>query len=146
MSVAAGACPPGGGSAGPFAVVAVVVLLGVCLLSWLILRVRVRRISARLRCQYESRLSERERIARQLHDGLLQGIQGLLLQVQAAADRLAPDDPARAALDAALDRGEDLLLAGRDRVFELRVSAVPPDDSTGVSAASADEQKDSRGP
>ena len=58
-----------------------------------------RRSAARL----EARLAERERIARELHDTLLQGMQGLIWRFQAATDRI-PHGRARAAADGAVAR------------------------------------------
>jgi signal transduction histidine kinase len=70
----------------------------------------------------EVRHAERERIARELHDTLLQGIQGLILCFQAVAERLPGSDPIRVQIDQALDRAENVLVDGRDRVRDLRAS------------------------
>ena len=43
-------------------------------------RLRLRQAAARLNTRLEERLAERERIARDLHDTLLQGFQGLILR------------------------------------------------------------------
>lgn len=86
-------------------------------------RVRVRRIAAQIRSRLEARLAERERIARELHDTLLQGMQGLIWRFQAAADRLEPDQAARKLLEQALDRADRLLGESRDRVKDMRPSA-----------------------
>ena len=66
------------------------------------------------------RMAERERIARELHDTLLQGIQALIMTVQSALARLAPADPAREMLDLALRRADDIIEEGRDRILGLR--------------------------
>lgn len=81
---------------------------------------RVRRVAARIRTEMGARLRERERIARDLHDTLLQGIHGLLLSFQGIAAKLAPGDPLRARMERALDRTEEVLREGRDRVSALR--------------------------
>ncbi len=73
---------------------------------------------------FEERRRERERIARELHDTVLQGTQALLLSVQAIARRTAPDDPARALLDDALRRADDMMREGRDRIQNLRTTAA----------------------
>ncbi|MGG2396849.1 two-component regulator propeller domain-containing protein [Pseudomonas sp. SH1-B] len=81
----------------------------------------MRRAAERLRTRLEERHAERERIARELHDTLLQGVQGLILQVQAVADNLpAPQQPSREQLEKALDRAEQMIAEGRDRVRDLR--------------------------
>ena len=66
------------------------------------------------------RMAERERIARELHDTLLQGIRALILTVQSALHRLAPADPARELLHVALTRAEDVIEDGMERILGLR--------------------------
>ncbi|HET9445803.1 MAG TPA: two-component regulator propeller domain-containing protein [Steroidobacteraceae bacterium] len=90
-------------------------------LLWGAYAVRIRQVTARERSRLQERLSERERIARELHDTLLQGMQGLILEVQAAADAR---EPSRKALNEALDRADALLAEGRDRVKDLRSSTA----------------------
>ncbi|WP_396267252.1 histidine kinase [Ideonella sp.] len=65
-------------------------------------------------------MQERERIARDLHDTLLQSLQGLILVFHSAVQRLAPDDPQRPRLQQTVERAETLLEEGRDRVLGLR--------------------------
>jgi signal transduction histidine kinase/ligand-binding sensor domain-containing protein len=86
-------------------------------------RMRVRQVAAQVRGRLEARLAERERIARDLHDTLLQGMQGLIWRFQAAADRLPPDEPARQLLEQSLDRADKLLGESRDKVKDLRPAA-----------------------
>jgi signal transduction histidine kinase/ligand-binding sensor domain-containing protein len=86
-------------------------------------RVRMRQVAAQVRGRLEARLAERERIARDLHDTLLQGIQGLIWRFQAAADRIPADEPARKLMEQSLDRADKLLSESRDKVKELRPAA-----------------------
>jgi signal transduction histidine kinase len=67
-------------------------------------RLRVRQIAAGLNVRFEERLGERTRIARELHDTLLQSFQGLMLRFQTVAD-LLPRRPeeARQILEATLE-------------------------------------------
>jgi signal transduction histidine kinase/ligand-binding sensor domain-containing protein len=97
-------------------------LAGVALLSGLY-RVRMRQVAGQVRGRLEARLAERERIARELHDTLLQGMQGLIWRFQAAADRIPPGEPARRLMEQSLDRADKLLGEGRDRVKDLRPRA-----------------------
>ena len=60
---------------------------------WFLIRIRFRQLAARMRSRAEERLAERERIARELHDTLLQSTQGLILRFQAADNRIPPLDP-----------------------------------------------------
>jgi signal transduction histidine kinase len=87
----------------------------------LLFRFRLRQLAARMRLRLDERLRERERIARELHDTLLQSTQGLMLRVQAAANRIMPGDATREALDSALKRADEVLAEARDRVQDLRV-------------------------
>lgn len=100
--------------------------LAVCLatailLVWIAFRMRVRQIAKGLRTHLEVRHRERDRIARELHDTLLQSVHGLVLRIQAASDRLPANEPARKALELALDQAEEVMVEGRDRVIDLRV-------------------------
>lgn len=84
---------------------------------------RMRQLATRLRLRLEERYQERERIARELHDTLLQGYQGLILRTHAALGTLPADAPLRRELEGTLDRAEQALEQGRDRVEGLRASA-----------------------
>lgn len=86
----------------------------------LLYRWRIARLSAVVRRQAEARLDERERIARELHDTLLQGVTGLSLQVQAAAMTSEPGSEIRTRLERALAQADQLIVEGRDRVTALR--------------------------
>ena len=97
-------------------------LVGVAILAALHL-LRTRRVAAQVRARLEVRLAERERIARELHDTLLQGVQGLIWRFQAATDRIPSDEPARALMEESLDRADRLLGESRDRVKDLRPQA-----------------------
>ncbi len=97
-------------------------------LLWLIYLRRLRVMEARLQARLAERHLERERIARELHDTLLQGIQGLILRFQAAIEKLPAQEPARVAMEGALERADDVLSEGRDRVQGLRAAAAPVSD------------------
>jgi signal transduction histidine kinase/ligand-binding sensor domain-containing protein len=86
-------------------------------------RVRVRQVAAQVRGRLEARLAERERIARELHDTLLQGMQGLIWRFQAATERIPSSEPARQLMEQSLDRADQLLGESRDRVKDLRPAA-----------------------
>ncbi|WP_156152794.1 MULTISPECIES: sensor histidine kinase [Pseudomonas] len=96
--------------------------LGTALLLglWWLHRLVVQRDRRRLQLRLQARQSERERIARELHDTLLQGLQGLMLRFQAATDTLTADHPARPRLEHALDRADEVMHEGRERVQDLR--------------------------
>ncbi len=95
---------------------------------WLIYRLRVQHITATMRRRLEERAQERIRIARDLHDTLLQGVQGLVLRFHFATERLQEDEPARAMLRDALDQADLVISEGREKVRELRAEAAQPGD------------------
>ncbi|MDB5733995.1 MAG: histidine kinase [Alphaproteobacteria bacterium] len=99
--------------------------LGLCVaavaaLLWFAYQLRLSQVSARLQSQLAARLAERERIARELHDTLLQGFQGLMLRFQSVADSIPADQPAHAMIESAMTRADEVLAEGRDRVHDLR--------------------------
>lgn len=89
---------------------------------WFLYRLRVAQIAHRIRSRLEERIGERERIARELHDTLLQGVQGLILRFQAVADRIPVEEKSREQLEAALATAEDVVVDARNRVRDLRGS------------------------
>lgn len=107
-----------------FAVVCIALLL---LFAILLYRWRLHSLAVRLGERMQERLEERERIARELHDTLLQGVSGLLLQFQSLAARVGPDQKLRDDMEAALDRAENLVVEGRNRVRNLRAGDGPRD-------------------
>ncbi len=95
---------------------------------WLIYRIRLHAITAKMQERLEERAGERVRIARDLHDTLLQGVQGLVLRFHYAAEKLPPDEPVRELLMTALDRADQVIGEGRDRVRQLRADRSAPGD------------------
>jgi len=90
------------------------------LLIFAIITLRVRALTRGIRARAEERADERIRIARELHDTLLQGVQGLLLNFHVAAQKLAPDDASKAMLERSLSTADRIILEGRNRVSSLR--------------------------
>lgn len=102
-------------------------------------KMRMRQVAAQVRGRLEARLAERERIARDLHDTLLQGMQGLIWKFQAVADRIPRNEPARELMEQSLDRADKLLAEGRDRVKDLRPSASTAADLAQALAAECEQ-------
>jgi signal transduction histidine kinase/ligand-binding sensor domain-containing protein len=101
--------------------------------------VRLRHVAARIRDRLAAKNTERERIARDLHDTLLQSTQGLILRFQAASNRIPETDPTRQVLDKALERADEVLAEGRERVLDLRVPTDTLGDLAQSLAAAGDE-------
>lgn len=80
---------------------------------------RVRRAGELL----QAGLSERENIARELHDTLLQNVQALMLLFQAAANRVTPEGGARDAVNTCLSKAEILIAEGRRQIVAMRNEA-----------------------
>jgi signal transduction histidine kinase/ligand-binding sensor domain-containing protein len=101
-----------------------------------VVRLRVHRVRRRLEERMEVRLNERTRIARELHDSLLQGFQGLMFRLQAVR-QLLPERPGDATkfLDSAMQVGDEAIGEGRDAVQNLRSSSF--DDRDLASSLSA---------
>jgi signal transduction histidine kinase len=107
-------------------------LLGaVCFLAllWAAYQLRVRQLHHQFDMMLEVRVGERTRIARELHDTLLQGFHGLLLRFQTAS-YLLPERPAEAKdkLDTAIEHAAKAITEGRDAVQGLRVSTIERND------------------
>jgi len=96
---------------------------------WALYQLRLRQVAGQFNIRLEERVSERTRIARELHDTLLQSFHGLLLRFQAATN-LLPERPAEArkTLESAIDQAAQAITEGRDAVQGLRSSAVVAND------------------
>jgi signal transduction histidine kinase/ligand-binding sensor domain-containing protein len=93
-----------------------------CGFLWWLYRSRMRRAAEQVRLRLEERHAERERIARELHDTLLQSFQALVLRVHAAVRQIPAHEPSRRMLEQTLDRADDAIAEGRDRIKELRAT------------------------
>jgi len=96
---------------------------------WGIFRLRIQQLQHQFAIGLEARVNERTRIARELHDTLLQSFHGLLLHFQTGID-LLPGHPvdARKTLEIAIDRADQAINEGRDAVQGLRASLVETND------------------
>jgi len=92
---------------------------------WGIYLIRVQQLAAQFNMRLEERISERTRIARDLHDTLLQSFQGLVLRFQAVRYHL-PDRPKEACdvLDSALVSADQAISEGRSAIQELRSGSL----------------------
>ena len=100
--------------------------LGVCVVVflvvlWSIHHRRLKELERQFNMALEARVDERTRIARELHDTLLQSFHGSLFRFQAARNMLRRQ-PAEAAqaLDGAITRAEQAIAEGRNAIQGLR--------------------------
>ncbi len=116
-------------------------------LIWAAYQLRLRQLAAQFNLRLEDRVSERTRIARDLHDTLLQSFQGALLRFQSVANVIATrPDEARARLERALDQAQAAITEGRDAVQGLRSSAVTVNDlANGIAIIGAELTGDPSG-
>jgi signal transduction histidine kinase/ligand-binding sensor domain-containing protein len=96
---------------------------------WALYRIRLHRLAHEFDAQLQGRVNERTRIARDLHDTLLQSFHGVMFRFQAAANVL-PDRPleAKQRLEAALKDGTHAIREGRDAIQGLRASTTATND------------------
>jgi signal transduction histidine kinase/ligand-binding sensor domain-containing protein len=98
-------------------------------LLWAVYQWRVRQLHHQFETTLEARVGERTRIARELHDTLLQSFHGLVFRFQAARNML-PGRPEEAlqALDGALIRADRAIAESQDAIQNLRSEPVAEGD------------------
>jgi signal transduction histidine kinase/ligand-binding sensor domain-containing protein len=99
-------------------------------LAWTAYRWRLRQMVARLDLQFRERLSERTRVAQDLHDTLLQDVLSASLQLQVAEARLPADSPAKPIMGEVLTLMRSAIEGGRKAVRSLRSSQEETGDLT----------------
>ena len=89
----------------------------------------MRQLAHQFNMRLEERVSERTRVARDLHDTLLQSFQALLPRLQASINMFSsrPDD-ARRNLEQAADQASQAIAEGRDAIQGMRMSTVEKND------------------
>lgn len=107
---------------------------------WLLYQRRLGQLAHDFNLRLDERVHERTRIARELHDTLLQSFQGLIFRFHSVRD-LLPGEPARAidALEGALDRADQAIVEGRDAIQNLRSSTTVGNELAQAIAALAEE-------
>jgi len=102
--------------------VAVVVAIGFTAL--LFYRWRLHEVTGRLNLLFEERLAERTRIARDLHDTMLQSFQAALLKIHAVTYMIKDQPDARTRLEDVLGQARQAVTEGRNAIQGLRSSTV----------------------
>ena len=100
-------------------------VLAFALFLWTVYQFRLRQLERQYSARMEERIGERTRIARELHDTLLQSLHGLMFQYQAARNLLTrkPED-AMHALDEAISGTEQAIAESRDAIQDLRPESI----------------------
>jgi signal transduction histidine kinase/ligand-binding sensor domain-containing protein len=96
--------------------------------SWALYRARLRQVARALTVRFDERLAERTRVARELHDTLLQTVQGTKMVADDALDR--PDDGTglRSAMEQVSMWLGQAASEGRTAINTLRASTVEGND------------------
>jgi signal transduction histidine kinase len=89
---------------------------------------RLEPIQERCRRRLQERCAERERIARELHDTLLQGIQSLLFRLQNWETDPGLPLGYRDEVASVVDEARAIVVEGRDRILMLRGTGAEPSD------------------
>jgi signal transduction histidine kinase/ligand-binding sensor domain-containing protein len=113
---------------------------GILILFWAFYRLRRHQLARQFEMTVEARVGERTRIARELHDTLLQSFHGLMFRFQAARNMLPgrPDEAMRA-LDGAIGRAEQAITESRDTIQGLRSDPGEQSDVARLLTAMAQE-------
>jgi signal transduction histidine kinase/ligand-binding sensor domain-containing protein len=104
------------------------VVLVIALAMLMFFRLRMLTLTKQMNMRFEERLSERTRIAQELHDTLLQGFLSASMQLHVANDQLAPDSPAKPFVGRVLEVMGRVIDEGRDAVRGLRSSKLSAPD------------------
>jgi signal transduction histidine kinase/ligand-binding sensor domain-containing protein len=105
------------------------VLAAISLLTAFYVR-RIGRIEREVNLRFEERMAERMRIARELHDTLLQSLQGLVLSFSSFSARVTATPEVREEMERSLERGDQLAISGRERIRDLRAAPTKVEDLT----------------
>jgi signal transduction histidine kinase len=95
------------------------IIAALAVIAWVIRR-RMQIVAENIRARLIERLDERERIARELHDTLLQGILSALMQLDLAEDELPKDSPVRGLVQRVLATLRQVTEEGRMALQGLR--------------------------
>ena len=109
-------------------------------LLWMAYQIRLRHLRRQFAMTLDARVGERTRIARELHDTLLQSLHGLMFQFQAARNMFParPQDAIRT-LDGAISRTEQAIAESRSAIQGLRHESAAQTDLAQYLAAMAQD-------
>jgi len=100
----------------------------VLLLAWIIYQMRIRKIATIMSARFDERLAERTRLARELHDTLLQTIQGSKMVADDTLDESADLVRMRSAMERVSGWLGQAVEEGRTALRSLRASTIETND------------------
>jgi signal transduction histidine kinase/ligand-binding sensor domain-containing protein len=100
-------------------------------------QLRLRRLAWQFNMRLEERVNERTRVARDLHDTLLQSFHAVVLRLQAVT--FLPPAEGRQALEKVIDDAGHAIVEARDAVQDLRSAAVVSPDLQSLISALGEE-------
>ncbi len=100
---------------------------------WAAYQFRIRQLQRQYNMRVEERVEERTRIARELHDTLLQTVQGFMLRLQVVNEMIAPG-AVKNELEQTLEIGDRAIAEGRKTVQDLRSAFTTSDLAAAVRA------------
>jgi ligand-binding sensor domain-containing protein/signal transduction histidine kinase len=86
---------------------------------WAIYAIRIKHLTTMLQLRHQERLSEREDIARDLHDTFFQAVQSLFLRLHTASRNLPEHIPVRRALEEVLNDSDRVMSEGREMFLDV---------------------------
>ena len=104
------------------------------MLLWVVYQLRVRQLQKQFDMTLDARVDERTRIARELHDTLLQSFHGILLHFQTGINLLPENSTeprtteGRKTLEKAMNHAKHAIVEGREAIQGLRSSVVETND------------------
>jgi signal transduction histidine kinase/ligand-binding sensor domain-containing protein len=110
------------------------------LVLWALYQFRLHQLAHQFNLTLEAQVNERTRIARDLHDTLLQSFHGLLFRIQAARNMLPRrTEEASEALDGVIGKAEQAITEGRDAIQNLRAEPAAEGDLVHMLTATGKE-------
>ena len=99
------------------------------MMIWGLYRFRLHQLAREFHLRLEERVGERTRIARDLHDTMLQSFQAVLMKFSVVTSQLRDlPEEARQALETVIEQARQAVTEGRDAVQGLRSSTVATND------------------